>query len=207
MNSKKAIYQLETIRKEIELINHRLAAEKWKTNWQTLFAIMLSAQTRDTTTIKVCTELYKKCTSLSKISKIKIHSLEKILRPLNYYKTKAKHLSQTSKILIKQKRIPKTIEELIKLPGVGRKTANVYLAQVYNSPTIGVDTHVKRLSIKLNWTKQKDPKNIEEDLKKLFPKIYWNNINRSLVVFGQIYGSSEKKENKKLKEIFINKIS
>ena len=82
----------------------------------------------------------------------------------------------------------------MELPGVGRKVANVYLVEAHNAPAIGVDTHVERISQKLGWTKNKVPGKIEKDLEKLFPKKYWNSINYIVVSFGQLFGTSRKKE-------------
>jgi len=139
---------------------------------------------------------------VEKLAKSQLQSIEKIIRPVNYHKTKARHIKETAKILSKIK-VPDSLTELIKLPGVGRKTANVYLAEVHKKAAIGVDTHVGRLSRKLGWTKNTTPEKIEKDLEKLFPKKHWNSINYILVSFGQTYGRSKKKEDEKLKEIFI----
>lgn len=197
-----AIKQLNKFEKSFNPGDLRLAAEGWKKHWQVLIAIMLSAQTRDTTTIKICEELFEKYPSLEKLSGARIASIEKIIRPVNYHRTKAKHVKETAKFLV-GKRVPMILEELILLPGVGRKTAGVYLAEVHKVPAIGVDTHVARLSRKMGWTKNTNPDKVEEDLKKLFPERYWNKINFILVSFGQTYGRSPRKEDEKLKEIFI----
>ncbi len=179
----------------------RLAAEGWDDDWKTLIAIILSAQTRDSLTIKICEELFKKYKNAKELGEAKIKNIEKIIRPINYYKTKAKNIKETSKIISSLEKFPSSLNDLIKLPGVGRKTANVFLAERRNSPSIGVDTHVKRISRKMNWTKNNNPKKIEEDLKKIFPKKYWNSINYVLVSFGQTIGKSRKKEDNLLKKI------
>jgi endonuclease-3 len=89
----------------------------------------------------------------------------------------------------------------MELPGVGRKVANVYLAEAHNAPAIGIDTHVARISKKLGWTKHKEQKKIENDLEKLFPKRYWNSINYIVVSFGQTFGRSRKKEDELLRKL------
>jgi len=197
MNSKIAIKQLKELKKLIykHPESPRLAAEGWKEEWQTLIAIMLSAQTRDTKTIEVSNKLFKKYKTLKKLGNANIKEIENEIKSINYYKTKARHIKETAKILSKIK-MPETIEELIKLPGVGRKTANVFLVEARNAPAIGVDTHVSRISIKLGWTNKKfeDKMGIERDLNNLFPKRYWNSINYILVTFGQTYGRSRKEE-------------
>lgn len=204
MNSKIAIKQLKELKKLVS--NNpdkpRLAAQGWKKDWQTLIAIILSAQTRDTKTIEVCEKLFKKYSTPKKLGEASQEDIKKEIHSINYHKTKAKHIKETAKILSKIK-IPERLEELIKLPGVGRKTANVFLVEAKNAPAIGVDTHVSRLAIKLNWTDKKfeDKHGIEKDLENLFPRKYWNSINYILVSFGQTYGRSRKLEDENLKEI------
>ena len=88
---------------------------------------------------------------------------------------------------------PHDILQLVTLPGVGRKTANVFVAE-YGAPAIGVDTHVSYISQKLGWTKHKEPHKIESDLRKLFPKRYWQKLNRTLVRFGKTHMSRRKKD-------------
>lgn len=204
MNSVIAIKQLKEIKKLVSVHPEkpRLAAEGWKEEWQTLIAIMLSAQTRDTKTIEVSNNLFKKYKTPEKIGKASLSSIENQIHSINYYKTKAKHIKETAQILSKIK-MPETLKELIELPGVGRKTANVFLVEARNAPAIGVDTHVSRLAIKLNWTNKKfeDKFGIEKDLEKLFPKKYWNSINYILVTFGQTYGRSRKEEDEIFEKI------
>lgn len=204
MNSAIAIKQLKELNKLIKIHSEkpRLAAEGWNEDWKTLIAIMLSAQTRDTKTIEISNKLFNKYSSLKKLGKASLASIENQIRSINYYKTKAKHIKETAKILSKIK-MPENIEELIKLPGVGRKTANVFLVEARNAPAIGVDTHVSRIAIKLNWTNKKfeDKEGIEKDLGNLFPKRYWNSINYILVTFGQTYGRSRKQEDEIFEKI------
>jgi endonuclease-3 len=199
MNSKIALKQLRKIQK-LNPNNLRLAGEKWPTQWQTLIAIMLSAQTRDSKTIEVCKKLFLKYNNANKLSFAKILDIEKEINSINYYKTKAKHIHETSKIL-SNKKIPNSIEELIKLPGVGRKTASVFLSETGKGNAIGVDTHVFRISHKLGWVTTSSRDKTEEELKKIFPKKYWNEINTALVKFGQTYGRSSKREDEVLKSI------
>jgi len=195
MNSEIAIKQLKELKKLISKHpeSPRLAAEGWKEEWQTLIAIMLSAQTRDTKTIEVSNKLFKKYKTLKKLGNANIKEIENEIKSINYYKTKARHIKETAKILSKIK-MPETIEELIKLPGVGRKTANVFLVEARNAPVIGVDTHLSFVSQYLKWSKNKNPYKIEMDLQKIFPKRYWNKINYIVVSFGQLYNKREQKE-------------
>jgi endonuclease-3 len=206
MNSKTAIRQLKALKKYTPNESLRLAAE-WNGKWKILIATILSAQTRDETTIKVCNKLFKKYTALKKLSKASLKDISKIIRPINYYKTKSFRILKTAKIISKKHngKIPAKREELLELPGIGRKVANVYLAEAHKENTIGVDTHVRRISKKLGWTKNDNPYKIEKDLEKLFPKKYWRVINYNVVRFGRSYwnrGKSGKiKENKIIEQL------
>ena len=198
MNTQTAIRQLRRLEK-ITPNELRLAAE-WKKKWQILVSTILSSQTKDETTIKISNRLYRKFSNPEKLASANMKEIRKIIRPVNFYKTKARHIRQTARI-ISEKGIPKGIEGLLKLPGVGRKVANVYLAEAYNAPAIGVDTHLSRISQKLGWTKNADKYKIEKDLEGLFPKRLWNSINYIVVRFGRTHGRSRRKENEMLKRI------
>ncbi len=181
--------QLRIIEKQSD--NLLLAAD-WKKPWQVLISTMLSAQTKDETTIKISKRLYKKFNSLEKLANAKLKDIKSIIKPVNYYKTKAKNIKKTVQILIKsyKGKIPHKIEALLELPGVGRKTANVFLA-VQGHDAIGVDTHLAYCSRRLGWSKHKNPHKIEEDLKHLFPKKYWKSLNWIIVRFGRTYSRNE----------------
>jgi len=193
MDPKTAIKQLNEISKLGNSM--QLAAESWNSNFQTLIAIILSARTRDETTIKICKNLFNKFPDAKKLSKAQIKEIENIIRPVNFYRNKSKNILICSKIIFQDynSNVPEEIDELIKLPGVGRKTANVFLTEI-GKTGIGVDTHVSYCSQKLLWTKNQNPKKIEEDLKKLFPKKYWNKVNSTLVRFGKTYLSKKNKD-------------
>jgi endonuclease-3 len=207
MDTTLAMRQLRELKKLVSKHEEkpRLAAEGWNKDWQTLIAIMLSAQTRDTKTIEVCNKLFKKYTAPEKLGNEKLSEIENQIRSINYYKTKARHIKETAQILSKIE-MPESIEELMKLPGVGRKTANVFLVESKNAPAIGVDTHVSRIAIKLGWTNKKfeDKLGIERDLQKLFSKRDWSSINYILVTFGQTYGRSRKVEDEILEKFVKN---
>jgi len=192
MNSSKAVKQLKALRRLVRGREPRLAAEQ-SAKWKVLISTILSSQTKDTTTNKISKILYHKFKSPKALSNASLKNIKKIIRPVNFYKTKSKNIKETAKFISKHG-IPKTREELMELPGVGRKVANVYLVEAHNAPAIGVDTHVERISQKLGWTKNKVPGKIEKDLEKLFPKKYWNSINYIVVSFGQLFGTSRKKE-------------
>ena|SRR3989344_1847118 len=199
MNQTLALKQLKILDKCGKKM--RLAAEKWSNEFQTLISIILSARTKDETTIKVGTALFKKYPIAKKLSEAKLKEIEKIIKSVNFYKNKSKNIINCANILVKEykSKIPESFEELVKLSGVGRKTANVFLAEKGKN-TIGVDTHVSYISQALGWTKNKKPEKIEKDLEALFPKKYWNKINETLVRFGKTYTSRREKD-KRLGEI------
>lgn len=188
----KAIKQLAKIEKIISKSKQPRLAVEWKENWKSLISTILSSQTRDTTTIKYSEILYKKYPTIKSLSKARVSDVKKIIKPINFHKTKAKHITETAKILTNKRSIPDTRKELMELPGVGRKVANVYLVHAHNAAAIGVDTHVAQTSRKLGWSKNKNPHKIEKDLEILFPKRYWNKINWIIVRFGQMYSKKEK---------------
>jgi len=175
--------------------NMRLAAESWRSPWQILISTILSARTRDEKTIPVAKKLFNKYPTVKKLANARIKGVEKMIRPLNFYKNKSKNIINCSKKIYKEHKgkVPEDIEELIKLSGVGRKTANVFLSEV-GYRAIGVDTHVSYISQKLNWTKSEKSDKIEEDLKNLFSKKNWSNVNSTLVRFGKTHTSRKQKD-------------
>ena len=193
LNKMQCIRQLEELKKLSS--NIRLAAEDWNENWKILLSTLLSARTRDEVTIPVAQKLFDVYKNVENLSKASLNDIQKIIRPVNFYKNKSKNLLNCVKILQENyKGIPPLdFDKLIELPGVGRKTANVFLSEI-GKDTIGIDTHVNHITHKLGWTKNKTQKKIEEDLKKLFPKEYWAKINPILVRFGKTYTSRKKKD-------------
>jgi len=185
--------QLSNFKKNIPFV--RLAAEEWNSDWKKLISILLSARTRDEVTIRVAKNLFNKYKSIEKLSNANLKEVQKIIKSINFYKNKSRNIIECTKLIIKEhnSKVPKNLDELIKLPGVGRKTANVFLAEKgYN--TIGVDTHVAYISKKMKWTKSIKPEIIEKDLEKLFPKKYWKNLNSILVRFGKTHTSRKEKD-------------
>ena len=193
MDQKRILNQLKELKKNSGPM--RLAAEEWKNPYQILISTILSARTRDETTIPVSAKLFKKYSTIKKLAVAKIKDVEKIIFPVNFYRNKSKYIISCAKMLVKnyKSKVPKEIDELVKLPGVGRKTSNVFLAEL-GEAAIGVDTHVSYISQKIGWTKNKDQKKIEMDLKKLFPKKYWKKVNSILVRFGKTHRSKRKKD-------------
>lgn len=158
-----------------------------KTAFQILIATALSARTKDSTTIKVVEILFKKYPNVYSLSKANIKDVEKIIKRTGFYKIKAKRIIDISNYLIQNYKgiVPKTIDELIKLPGVGRKTAGCVLVYAFNIDAIPVDTHVHRISNRIGIVKTENPENTEIQLTKIIPKKYWKILNEVLVLHGQ----------------------
>jgi len=199
----KAIRQINQLKKVSNQM--RLAAEGWDKQWKTLIATIMSARTRDETTLKVAEILFQKYKTLVELSKAQLDDIQNIIKPINFYKNKSKNILNCARVLAEKykNQVPLDFKKLIELPGVGRKTANVFLSE-YGCDAAPVDTHVSYISQKLNWTKNKNPSKIEEDLKKLFPKEYWSKINPILVRFGKTF-TSRKKKNEILEKIRLTK--
>jgi endonuclease-3 len=154
--------------------------------YKTLISTLLSARTRDEVTLKVSLELFKIAPTLNTLKKLKENEIEKIIHPVGFYKTKAKHLYELARIINK---VPYTRDELMALPGVGRKTANLVLNRAFHIPAIAVDTHVHRISNLLGWVKTKTPEETERELNKIIPKNYWPDMNKLFVSIGRQYRS------------------
>ncbi|MBR9699104.1 endonuclease III [Candidatus Woesearchaeota archaeon] len=171
----------------------RLAAEGWRKDWQVLVSTIMSAQSRDETTIPIAENLFKKYPTLKSLANARYNDVLKALKSLNYNKTKAKHIIEAAKMM-ERIGVPDTIEELVEIPGVGRKTANLVMTEVHNKHGICVDTHVHRISNVLGFVKTKTPDKTEKELKKTIPKRYWSRINRLFVLWGkQVPGKDKKK--------------
>ncbi|MBT3395463.1 endonuclease III [archaeon] len=158
-----------------------------KDPFKVLITTILSARTKDGTTSIAAKKLFIKIKKIKDIEKFTQKEIEKLIYPVGFYKTKAKHLKQLP-IILKQEfnnKIPETIEELIKLPGVGRKTANLVVTIAFNKPGICVDTHVHKIMNRIGYIETKTPYETEMRLRDKLPKKYWKTINSILVAFGQ----------------------
>lgn len=155
--------------------------------WQLLIATILSAQCTDARVNEVTKKLFKKYDSLEKFANADIKKLEKDIYSTGFYHNKAKNIIECAKMLIEKYdgEVPSDIEQLTKLPGVGRKTANVIRGNIYHIQSIVVDTHVKRISRKLGLTKNEDPEKIEYDLMKALPKEHWILWNIQIIAHGR----------------------
>ncbi len=149
----------------------------------------MSARTNDDTTLKAANRLFNKAPNIKGLDRLDQSEIEKLIYPVGFYKTKAKHLKLLARTVLTSfgGKVPNTRDELIKLPGVGRKTANLVLNRAFGIPAISVDTHVHQISNLLGWVHTKTPERTEKELIKILPKKYWSDINRLFVSIGRQY--------------------
>lgn len=158
-----------------------------ETPWQLLIAVILSAQCTDARVNIVTKDLFVKYDTLEKFANADLKELEKDIRPTGFFHNKAKNIIACAQRLIEVYggEVPSELEDLLTLAGVGRKTANVIRGNIYNQPSIVVDTHVKRISKRLGFTKEDDPEKIEYELMKKLPKDHWILYNIQIISFGR----------------------
>ncbi len=163
-------------------------ALKYGNNWELMVAVQLSAQCTDKKVNEVTEKLFKKYKTLDNYVNAKSREFERDIHSTGFYRNKTKNILAAAKI-IKEKyngQIPKTMKEILELPGVARKTANVVLGNAYGVVEgIAVDTHIKRLSKKLGLTNETDPVKIEKDLMAIIPKKEWFNLTYRLIDYGR----------------------
>ena len=160
----------------------------FKTPFQMVVAVMLSAQCTDERVNKTTPALFERCKTVQDFADIDINELEKIIHPCGFYKNKAKNIKLCAKQVLENfgGDVPDNMEDLQSLAGVGRKSANVVMLEAFNSPQgIAVDTHAKRLSNLVGLSNESDPVKIEQDLLKIFPKEYLKDINHLFVWHGR----------------------
>lgn len=163
-------------------------ALNFQTPFELLVATMLSAQTTDIHVNKVTESLFKKYRDINDYAEIPLEELKKDISSINFYNNKAKNIKASAQIIIEKfnSKVPQTMEELITLPGVARKTANIILSNAFGiNEGIAVDTHVKRVSYRLGITKNQDPIKIEKDLMAITPRNEWANISHLLIFHGR----------------------
>lgn len=155
--------------------------------WQLLIATILSAQCTDARVNIVTRDLFVKYKTLEDFANADLSEMEQDIRQTGFYHNKAKNIIACAKMLVTQYggEVPSDIDELTRLPGVGRKTANVIRGNIYGIESIVVDTHVKRISWRLKLTDEEDPVKIEYDLMRVIPKKYWILINIWFITFGR----------------------
>lgn len=160
----------------------------FKTPFQIVVAVALSAQCTDERVNKTTPALFEKCKTIQDFADIDIKELEEIIHPCGFYKNKAKNIKLCAKQVLENfnGEVPKTMDELTTLAGIGRKSANVVLLEAFGIANgIAVDTHAKRVSNRVGLSSQKEPEKIEQDLLKIFPKEYLKDINHLFVWHGR----------------------
>ncbi len=164
-----------------------LMATREESPFKILISTILSARTKDEVTSEASKRLYQEVHTPKELANMDIKKIEKLIYPVGFYKTKAKNIKKTAQFLIEdyQGKVPSTMEELLELPGVGRKTANLVLGEAFKKDAICVDTHVHRISNRLGILKTKTPHETEMDLIKFLPREYWITYNTFLVGHGQ----------------------
>lgn len=164
------------------------------TDYEFLVAVMLSAQCTDARVNMITPALFAKYDSLEKFAAADVKDLEEMIRSAGFFHDKARNISACTKKLLSDfgGRVPDTMEELLTLPGVGRKTANVMLGNLYNKPSVVVDTHVKRISKKLGFTEETDPEKVEMDLMKVLPEDHWILFNMHIITLGRTICTARK---------------
>ena len=158
-----------------------------ETPWQLLIAVILSAQCTDARVNIVTKDLFQKYPSLEAFANADLKELEQDIHSTGFYHNKAKNIISCARTLVEiyDGEVPRELEELTALAGVGRKTANVIRGNIYHEPSVVVDTHVKRISKKLGFTKEDDPVKIEYDLMKVLPKDHWILYNIQIITLGR----------------------
>ena len=156
-------------------------------DWQLLLAIMLSAQSTDKQVYEVLPGLWCRFSSIDQMAEASVEEIEDYIKSIGLYKSKAKNMKQCCKQILMEHGgvVPTTIEELVKLAGVGRKSATLFLADAYDIPGVTVDTHVLRIAKRLGWAKGNNPVQVEQELMKVLPKENWNRINFQLIYHGR----------------------
>ena len=155
--------------------------------FQMLVMTLLSARTKDSTTIPLVKKMFARFKCPEDFLKVSDDHLERLLYGIGFYKVKTKNIKKLSQLIINKynNKVPDKLEELTSLPGVGRKTANCVLAYVFKKPAIAVDIHVHRIANRLGWVTTKTPEESEFALMKIVPKEHWIDVNKLLVGHGQ----------------------
>jgi endonuclease III len=180
---------IRILEKEIKKFKTPIVTEFSYTHdpYKVLISCLLSLRTKDDVTAKASYRLFKIADTPAKMIKLTEKKIQELIYPVGFYNTKAKRIIEISKTLIDDYagKVPDEIDELLKLKGVGRKTANLVVSLGYDKPGICVDTHVHRISNRLGWVKTKNPYETEFALRKLIPLKYWSLINELFVRYGQ----------------------
>ena len=181
------------LKKELEKYNMPVVSHPdWddivKTPFTTLISCLLSLRTKDEVTAEASYKLFKKYNTPEQLVKVSEKEIQSLIYPVGFYKTKTKRIKEISKTILENYdgKVPEDFKELLKLKGVGRKTANIVMVYGHNKQGfLPIDTHCHRIPNRLGWIKTKTPEQTEEDLKEVLPKKYWDDFNHFFVKFGQ----------------------
>ena len=185
MNTNKAIQIIEKLK---NYYPDATCSLDFETPFQMLVAVVLSAQCTDERVNKTTPSIYSKYPTVYDFDNMDLSTLEELIHPCGFYKNKAKNLKAAARTIIEKYNgeVPKTMEELLQIPGVGRKSANVIMLEAFHNPQgIAVDTHAKRISNRIGFSEESDPLKIEQDLLKVIPKEYYYDVNHLLVWHGR----------------------
>lgn len=166
----------------------KISQSQQEAPFQILISTLLSARTQDATTLAASTRLFKKAATAEAVAALTVRQIERLIYPVGFYRNKAVFVKEASKVLVATfgGRVPSTLDELITLPGVGRKTANLVMILAFQSQNnICVDIHVHRISNRLGWVQTRDPETTEQALYRGLQPRWWPAINRYLVTWGQ----------------------
>jgi endonuclease-3 len=202
LNKKKALKLIGFLNKSIKNPKTSL---KYRNQFTLLTSVVLSAQCTDVNVNNVTKSIYREYYTPKHFVKLGINKIRNLIKSIGLFNNKAKNLYYLSKILLEkhQNKVPNNLEDLIRLPGVGRKTANVVLNEVFNKPTIAVDTHVFRVANRTGLSDGKNPKQVEDQLLKILPKKYIKKAHHLILLHGRY---TCKARNPLCKECVINKI-
>jgi endonuclease III len=164
-----------------------LQMEEDKDPFKILIGTILSARSRDENTSKIVRKLFQKYKNARELANADLNDIKSIIHSIGFYNTKAERIKQVSKIIVEKFHgiVPNEVEDLLGLPGVGRKTANCVLVYAFNKPAIPVDIHVHRISNRIGIVKTPNPKKTEEELIKIIDRKYWLSLNNTFVRYGQ----------------------
>ena len=185
MDKEKAIEIIEILKKAYPDAKCSL---DFSTPFEMLVAVILSAQCTDERVNRTTPAIFAKYSTPEDFDEMPLEVLEELIHPCGFYKNKAKNIKLTAKKIVEEynSQVPDTMEDLLTLPGVGRKTANVVMLEAFNKPQgIAVDTHAKRLSNRIGFSSEETPEKIEQDLLKLFPYEYLKDVNHILIYHGR----------------------
>ena len=202
MNKNTAI---EIVKELLNMYPDAKCSLDFDTPFEMLVAVCLSAQCTDDRVNKTTPSIFSKYRTPNDFANADLKELEELVHPCGFYKNKSKNLKAAGEVIVSNfnGNVPKTMEELITIPGVGRKSANVIMLEAFNDPQgIAVDTHCKRISNRLGFSSESEPSKIEQDLCSYIPKKYWKDINHILIWHGRNVCTSR---NPKCKKCNLNK--